>query len=53
MKTATFEARVKSRKAVVGIVGMGYVGLPLARTFGKAGFPIVAIVAKCLRRQAD
>jgi len=31
--------RIKNKEALVGIVGMGYVGLPLVRTFSKAGFP--------------
>ena len=30
--------RIKSKKALIGIMGMGYVGLPLVRTFSKAGF---------------
>ena len=30
--------RIKDRKAVVGVVGMGYVGLPLTRSFHDAGF---------------
>ena len=33
--------RIRSRKAVVGIIGMGYVGLPLAHTFREAGFRVV------------
>ncbi len=33
--------RIKDRKAVVGIVGMGYVGLPLSRSFYEAGFKVV------------
>ena len=33
--------RIQDRKAVVGIIGMGYVGLPLAQTFRAAGFPVV------------
>ncbi|MFQ5422554.1 MAG: nucleotide sugar dehydrogenase [Phycisphaerae bacterium] len=41
MNFATLEKRIADRKALVGIVGMGYVGLPLARTFGNAGFTIV------------
>ena len=36
-----FEKRVKERKAVVGIVGLGYVGLPLAITFARKGFRVV------------
>ena len=33
--------RIHSRKAVVGIVGQGYVGLPLALVFNEAGFTVV------------
>ncbi|NIS74461.1 MAG: nucleotide sugar dehydrogenase [Deltaproteobacteria bacterium] len=32
--------RIKRKEAVVGIIGMGYVGLPLAREFLTAGFPV-------------
>ncbi len=31
---------IRSRKATVGIVGQGYVGLPLALVFNEAGFPV-------------
>lgn len=34
-------AKIKDRKAVVGIVGLGYVGLPLAMEFAKAGFTVI------------
>ncbi len=34
-------ARVQSRTARVGIVGQGYVGLPLALVFCEAGFPVI------------
>ncbi len=34
---------IKTRKAVVGIVGLGYVGLPLARTFCGAGFRVLGL----------
>jgi UDP-N-acetyl-D-glucosamine dehydrogenase len=33
--------RIKGREAVVGIIGMGYVGLPLAWTFSDAEFTVV------------
>jgi UDP-N-acetyl-D-glucosamine dehydrogenase len=32
--------RIRSRSAVVGIIGQGYVGLPLALVFEEAGFPV-------------
>ncbi|MDD2806436.1 MAG: nucleotide sugar dehydrogenase [Elusimicrobiales bacterium] len=31
---------IHGRKAAIGIVGMGYVGLPLAMEFGKGGFSV-------------
>jgi UDP-N-acetyl-D-glucosamine dehydrogenase len=33
--------RIGSREAVVGIIGQGYVGLPLALTFAEAGFRVI------------
>lgn len=33
--------RIKDKKAVVGIVGMGYVGLPLALTYVEEGFKVI------------
>lgn len=41
-----FEAlrqKIESRQARVGIVGLGYVGLPLAVEFGEAGFHVTGI----------
>ena len=34
-------ARIADRSAVVGVVGLGYVGLPLAMEFARAGFRVV------------
>jgi len=36
----TLLKRIKNRKAVVGVVGLGYVGLPLAKAFIKKGFVV-------------
>jgi len=33
--------RLQKRDATVGILGLGYVGLPLARAFGEAGFRVI------------
>jgi UDP-N-acetyl-D-glucosamine dehydrogenase len=41
----TLEAIIERREACVAIVGLGYVGLPLAVEFAKAGFPVVGIDA--------
>jgi UDP-N-acetyl-D-glucosamine dehydrogenase len=32
---------IEARRAAVGIVGLGYVGLPLMLSFSEAGFPVV------------
>src|ERR1700737_2275834 len=37
------EERISRRTARVGIVGLGYVGLPLAVEFAKAGFSVTGI----------
>ena len=42
----TLERKIRSRTARVGIVGLGYVGLPLAVEFAKAGFPVTGIDAQ-------
>jgi len=33
--------RLERREAVIGVVGLGYVGLPLALEFAKNGYPVV------------
>ena len=40
---AILEEKIKTRAARVGIIGLGYVGLPLAMEFAKAGFPVTGI----------
>jgi UDP-N-acetyl-D-glucosamine dehydrogenase len=37
------ERKIKNRTARIGIVGLGYVGLPLAVEFAQAGFRVVGI----------
>jgi len=34
----SFESKIADRSAVVGVIGLGYVGLPLALVFEEAGF---------------
>jgi UDP-N-acetyl-D-glucosamine dehydrogenase len=36
------QARIETGTATIGVVGMGYVGLPLAVAFGEAGCPVLA-----------
>ena len=35
--------RIENKTAIIGVVGLGYVGLPLAVELGKAGFSVVGI----------
>jgi UDP-N-acetyl-D-glucosamine dehydrogenase len=37
----TLQSRIQKRLARVAIVGLGYVGLPLAETFAAAGYPVI------------
>ena len=37
----TIEQLIKARKAVVGVIGLGYVGLPLVRLFALKGFRVL------------
>jgi UDP-N-acetyl-D-glucosamine dehydrogenase len=41
--TVALEEKIKSRTAHVGIIGLGYVGLPLAVEFARAGFTVTGI----------
>ncbi|KAA0972665.1 nucleotide sugar dehydrogenase [Aureimonas fodinaquatilis] len=39
----SFIAKVENRTARIGVIGLGYVGLPLALAFFKSGFPVVGV----------
>jgi UDP-N-acetyl-D-glucosamine dehydrogenase len=39
----TFDERIAQRTATIGIVGLGYAGLPLAIAFAEAGFDVAGI----------
>lgn len=39
----SLEARIRDRTAQVGVVGLGYVGLPLAAALGQVGFNVTGI----------
>ncbi len=43
MTAQSLVKKITSREARVGIVGLGYVGLPLAVEYAKAGFPVTGI----------
>jgi UDP-N-acetyl-D-glucosamine dehydrogenase len=38
---AELELRIASRESLVGVIGLGYVGLPLAMTFAEKGFRVL------------
>lgn len=38
---ASLQEKLRSRRAVVGVIGMGYVGIPLAVRFSDVGFPVL------------
>jgi UDP-N-acetyl-D-glucosamine dehydrogenase len=40
---AALEAKIKEKSAAIGIVGLGYVGLPLAVAFATAGFKVLGV----------
>src|SRR5215217_3978847 len=40
---AILEEKIRSRAARVGVIGLGYVGLPLCVEFAKAGFEVTGI----------
>jgi UDP-N-acetyl-D-glucosamine dehydrogenase len=40
-KIDELETRFRNHEATVGIIGLGYVGLPLAQTFGNKGFQVI------------
>src|SRR3982751_4712724 len=37
----SLQAKVDNNQAVVGVIGLGYVGLPLMAAFHRAGFPVI------------
>lgn len=41
--SGTLEGRILNKKAKIGIIGLGYVGLPLAITFARSGFKVCGL----------
>ena len=42
-ETNALEVKIKERKAFVSVIGLGYVGLPLAITYIQAGFKVLGL----------
>ena len=47
--TSVLKEKIKNRKAMVAVIGMGYVGLPLAVEKAKVGFKVLGIEPNPLR----
>jgi UDP-N-acetyl-D-glucosamine dehydrogenase len=45
-------SRIESREAQVGVIGLGYVGLPLLLLFGESGFPVVGFDVDAQKTEA-
>ena len=39
-KIVLLEKKIKNKAAKIGVIGLGYVGLPLALEFAKTGFKV-------------
>ena len=52
LSAPAYDERIASRSARVGIIGLGYAGLPLAMAFAEAGFDVVGIDLNAERVQA-
>lgn len=53
---AALHALIEGRKARAGVIGLGYVGLPLALTLARAGYPVTGFdidPAKIVAIEAD
>lgn len=45
------EAKIQTHEALIGIIGLGYVGLPLGVEFARVGFPVVGVDVDRIRVQ--
>lgn len=45
------EAKIQTHEALIGIIGLGYVGLPLSVEFARVGFPVVGVDVDRIRVQ--
>jgi 2-polyprenyl-3-methyl-5-hydroxy-6-metoxy-1,4-benzoquinol methylase len=43
LAASVFHERVRTREARIGIIGLGYAGLPLALAFARQGFEVTGI----------
>ena len=43
MPSTDLRQRIERGEATIGVIGLGYVGLPVACTFAHAGFDVIAV----------
>ncbi len=43
MQIENLEQKIEQRNAIVGVIGLGYVGLPVACIFAQAGFQVIGL----------
>lgn len=43
MDLATLRKKIEDRGAVIGVIGLGYVGLPVAAVFADAGYKVIGV----------
>ena len=43
METSKFQEKIRKQKAKIAVIGLGYVGLPLALEFAKKGFSAIGV----------
>lgn len=46
MGLVELRAKIADRTAIIGVIGLGYVGLPVACAFAEAGFPVIGVERK-------
>lgn len=49
MSLSELQSKIEQRTAIVGVIGLGYVGLPVACAFASAGFQVIGVDVKAER----
>ncbi len=49
MALRRLQDRIEQKQAVIGVIGLGYVGLPVAAMFAQAGFAVIGVDIKAER----
>ena len=44
MKENVLTKKITDKKAIIGIIGMGYVGIPLGIEFAQNGFEVLSLI---------